>query len=67
MSVCLSAFILPLSSGITQQRELESSFRFFVVITWFNDNDNMMLMVDLVVVFMVNFSMNNMAFRVMNE
>ena len=39
----------------------------FVVITGFNDNDNMMLVVELVVVFMVNFSMNKMVFRVMNE
>ena len=30
-----------LLSGITQQRELESSF--FVVMTEFNDNDNMMV------------------------
>ena len=40
---------------------------FFVVITGFNDNDNMMLVVYLVVVFMVNFAMNKMVFRVMNE
>ena len=40
---------------------------FFVVITEFNDNDNMMLVIDLVVVFMVNFAMNKMVFRVMNE
>ncbi len=38
---------------------------FFVVITGFNDNDNIMLVVNLVVVFMVNFAMNNMVFRVM--
>ena len=38
----------------------------FVVITGFNDNDNM-IVVELVVVFMVNFVMNNMRFRVMKE
>ena len=37
---------------------------FFVVITGFNDNDNMMIVVNLVVVFVVNFSMNKMRFRV---
>ncbi len=37
---------------------------FFVVITGFNDNDNMMLVVDSVVVFVVNFAMNKMRFRV---
>ena len=31
---------------------------FFVVITGFNDNDNMMLVVKLGVVFMVDFAMN---------
>ncbi len=36
----------------------------FVVITGCNDNDNM---VELVVVFVVNFVMNKMVFRVMNE
>ena len=40
---------------------------FFVVITGFNDNDNMMLVVELVVVVAVNFAMNKMVFRVMNE
>ncbi len=35
--------------------------------THFNDNDKMMLMVDLVMVFMVNFAMNKMVIRVMNE
>ena len=39
----------------------------FVVITGCNDNDNMMLVVKFVVVFMVNFAMNKMVFRVMNE
>ena len=64
-----SAYLLiaHLSSGITRQRELETSFRFFVVITGCNDNDNMMLVVKFVVVFMVNFAMNKMVFRVMNE
>jgi hypothetical protein len=38
-----------------------------VVITGCNDNDNMMLVVELVVVFMVNFAMNKMVFRGMNE
>ena len=40
-----SAYLLiaHLSSEITRQRELETSFRFFVVITGCNDNDNMML------------------------
>ncbi len=42
-------------------------FILFVVITGFNNNDNMMLVVDLVVVFVVNFAMNKMVFRVMNE
>ncbi len=65
MSVCHT--FIPPSSGITQQREIESSFRLFVVITGCNDNDNMMLVVNLVVVFVVNFAMNNMVFRVMNE
>jgi len=68
--VCLfvcHTFVPPLSSGITQQWELESSFRFFVVITGCNDNDNMMLVVELVLVFVVNFAMNNMVFRAMNE
>ncbi len=36
----------------------------FLVITGFNDNDNMMLVVKLVVVFVVNFTMNKMRFRV---
>ena len=40
---------------------------FFVLITGFNDNDNMMLVVDLVVVFVVNFALNKMRFRVMKE
>ncbi len=53
-----------LSSGITQQQELESSFRLFVVITGCNGNDNMMLVVELVVVFAVNFFINKMRFRV---
>ena len=35
-----------------------------MVITGFNDNDNMMLVVNLVVVFVVNFAMNKMRFRV---
>jgi len=39
----------------------------FVVITGCNDNDNMMSVVKLVVVFMMNFAMNKMMFRVMNE
>ena len=39
----------------------------FVVITGCNDNDNMMLVVELVVVFMVNFAMNKMVFRGMNK
>ena len=39
----------------------------FVVITGFNDNDNMMIVVELVVVFVVNFDMNKMRFRVMKE
>ena len=38
-----------------------------VVITGCNDNDNMMSVVKLVVVFMMNFAMNKMMFRVMNE
>ena len=64
-----SAYLLiaHLSSEITRQRELETSFRFFVVITGCNDNDHMMLVVELVMVFMVNFAMNKMVFRVMNE
>ena len=40
---------------------------FFVVITGCNDNDIMMLVVELVVVFVVNYAMNKMVFRVMNE
>ena len=40
---------------------------FFVVITEFNDNSNMMLVVELMVVFMMNFAMNKMVFREMNE
>ncbi len=39
----------------------------FVVITGFYDNDNMMLVVELVVVFVVNFAMNKIVFRVMNK
>ena len=35
-----------------------------MVITGCNDNDNMMLVVELVVVFMVNIAMNKMRFRV---
>ncbi len=35
-----------------------------MVITRFNDNDDMMLVVDLVVVFMVNFAINKMGFKV---
>ncbi len=57
-------FVLPLSSGITQQQELEFSFGLFVVIT--GCNDNTMLVVELVVVYVVNFAMNKMVFRVMN-
>ena len=34
------------------------------MITGFSDNDNMMLVVELVVVFVVNFAMNKMRFRV---
>ncbi len=34
------------------------------MITGFNDNDSMMLVVELVVVFVVNFAMNKMRFRV---
>ncbi len=56
MSHFCPTFVLPLSSGITKQRELESSFRLFVVITAFTDNVSMMLVVELVVVFMVNFA-----------
>ena len=37
------------------------------MITGCNDNDNMMLVVELVVVFMVNFAMNKMVFRGMNK
>ena len=37
------------------------------MITGCNDNANMMLVVELVVVFMVNFAMNKMVFKVMNE
>ncbi len=37
---------------------------FFVVI---NDNDNMMLVVELLVFFVVNFAMNKIRFRVMKE
>ena len=33
----------------------------------FNDNYNMMLVVDLLIVFMLNFAMNKMVFRVMTE
>ena len=32
-----------------------------MVITGFNDNDNMMLVVEMMVVFMVDFTMNEMA------
>ncbi len=35
--------------------------RFFVEITGFNDNDNMMLVVELVVVFMLDFAKNKRA------
>ena len=35
----------------------------FVVITGFNDDGNMILVVELMVVFLVNFAMNNMKFR----
>ncbi len=45
----------------------ESSFHLFVVITGCNGNDDIMLVVELMVVFMVNFAMNKMVFRVMNE
>ena len=38
-----------------------------MVITGFNDNDKMMLVVELVVVFVVNFAMNKMRFRVKKE
>ena len=38
-----------------------------MVVTWCNGNDNMMLVVDVVVVFVMNFTMNKMVFRVMNE
>ncbi len=40
---------------------------FFVVITGFNDNDNVVLVVELVVVFVVNFAMNKMRFNMMKE
>ena len=40
---------------------------FLVVITGFNDNDNMMLVVEMVVVFVVNFAMSKMRFRVTKE
>ena len=39
---------------------------FFVVITGFNEDDNLMLVVQ-VVVFVMNFAMNKMRFRVMKE
>ena len=39
----------------------------FVVIIGFYDNANMMLVVELVVVFVVNFAMNKMSFRVKKE
>ncbi len=35
-----------------------------MVITGFNDNDNMMLVIKLVEIFVVNFAMNKMRFRV---
>ena len=35
----------------------------FMVITGFNDDDNMILVAKLMVVFLVNFAMNNMKFR----
>ena len=34
------------------------------MITGFNNNDNMMLMIELVVIFMVNFFMTKVVFRV---
>ncbi len=37
------------------------------MITGFNNNDNMMLMVQLVMVFVVNFIMNKIVFMEMNE
>ena len=37
---------------------------FFVVISGFNDNDNMMLVIEFVVIFVLNFAMNKMVFRV---
>ncbi len=46
---------------------MKSSFHLFVVITGCKDNDNMMLVVELVVVFVVNFTMNKMRFRVKKE
>ena len=46
---------------------LDHSRPCFVVITGFNDNDNMTLVVNLVVVFMVNFAMTKVAFRVVVE
>ena len=46
---------------------LDRSRPCFVVITGFNDNDNMMLVVNLVVVFVVNFAMTKVAFRVVVE
>ena len=70
MYVCLfvcHTFIPSLSSAITPQQDIESWFRFIVMITGCNDNDNIMSVVKLVVVFMMNFAMNKMMFRVMNE
>ncbi len=48
-------FVLPLSSGITEQQGLESLFCLFVLLTGYNDNN--MPVVNLVVVFVVNFPM----------
>ena len=59
---------LPPPSKLEYLRNKSSNLHsVFVMITGFNDNGNIMLVVDLVVVFVVNFAMNKMVSRVMNK
>ncbi len=66
--VCVCVRFGPLSfkcnNSATRAQMLIPSF---MVITGCDNNDNRILLVELVVIFMVNFAINKMVFRVMND
>ena len=63
--VCLFVFVSDIMSYLGTKCPLQVDCN-ISVITGYNDNDDTMPVVELMVVFMVNFAMNQMVLRVMN-